>query len=221
MEEESTKEFLTSKSTHHLICAIGKSSILNQLMRQKLCLTSKSPGRTQQAYYYGLIPNKHLPPGSPGKSDSSGVSASTSIGFAVDLPGYGFAQSPDKVVGNWQSRTQDLLLDRQRRGVLQRLYLLIDCRREDGPQPADRTVMGWLDEAEIPYTMVLTKADAVAVPLVLNHVNNLCTRYASQYALEEMVFQSPVVHITSSSKGFGVYELMHSVETDFLASQEE
>ena len=191
---------------------VGKSSLINALMRQKLCLTSKSPGRTQQAYYYGLIPNSVS--ARIGK-DESKLNIASAAGFVIDLPGYGYAKAPDGVVGDWQSTTQDILLDRRDAGVLQRLYLLIDSRR-DGPQSADRSVMSWLDQAEIPYTVVLTKADRVAIPLVIKQVNDFCLRYASQHALEDTVEQSPVIHVTSSTQSMGIRELMYSVETDFL-----
>ena len=192
---------------------VGKSSLVNAVMRQKLCLTSKSPGRTQQAYYYGLFPKG----ASAFTSEkNSKMNIASVAGFIVDLPGYGYAKAPDGVVGDWQSTTQDIILDRRDSGVLQRLYLLVDSRR-DGPQPADRTVMSWLDQAEIPYTMVLTKADRVAVPLVIKQVNDFCARYASQLALEDTVEQSPVVHVTSSTEGMGIRELMYSIETDFVS----
>jgi GTP-binding protein len=124
------------------------------------------------------------------------------------------------VVGAWQSATQDLLLDRRDKGVLQRLFLLVDSRR--GPMQLDRNVMGWLDEAQIPYSVVLTKADRVVAPIVIKHVNELCMRYASQKALEdeEDVLQSPVIHVTSSKQGMGVHELMLSVETEFVGHDE-
>jgi GTP-binding protein len=212
---------------------VGKSSLVNAVMRQQLCMTSKSPGRTQQAYYYGLFSNSSLHANNTkrssgnnnnnttttklfGKSTKSScsISPASAIGFVVDLPGYGYAKAPDDVVGDWQSATQDILLNRRDAGVLQRLYLLLDCRRE-GPQPVDRTVMSWLDHEEIPYTIVLTKADRVAVPLVLKQVNELCVRFASHSSLEGIVFQSPVIHVTSANDGMGIRELMVSIETEF------
>ena len=196
---------------------VGKSSLVNAVMRQKLCQTSKSPGRTQQAYYYGLFPKGVSAFTSP---NNSKMNIASVAGFIVDLPGYGYAKAPDGVVGDWQTTTQDIILDRRDSGVLQRLYLLVDSRR-DGPQPADRTVMSWLDQAEIPYTMVLTKADRVAVPLVIKQVNDFCARYASQLALEDTVEQSPVVHVTSSTEGMGIRELMYSIETDFASYEIE
>jgi GTP-binding protein len=188
---------------------VGKSSLVNSLMRRKLAFTSKSPGRTQQACYFGLYPTSVEP---ENRGDAN------AIGFLVDLPGYGWAKAPDSKVEEWQTATQDLLIDRFDRGVMQRLFLLIDSRR--GPLPLDRSVMTWLDEKGIPYSVVLTKSDQVAVPMVVKEVNSLCLRYASQQALEEFVAQSPVVHVTSSQKSLGIHELMLSVETEFIGDDE-
>ena len=188
---------------------VGKSSLVNSLMRRKLAFTSKSPGRTQQACYFGLYPTS---------VEEESRDDANAIGFLVDLPGYGWAKAPDSKVEEWQTATQDLLIDRFDRGVMQRLFLLIDSRR--GPLPLDRSVMTWLDEKGIPYSVVLTKADQVAVPMVVKEVNSLCLRYASQQALEEFVAQSPVVHVTSSQKSLGIHELMLSVETEFLGDEE-
>jgi GTP-binding protein len=188
---------------------VGKSSLVNSLMRRKLAFTSKSPGRTQQACYFGLYPTT---------VEKENRGDANAIGFLVDLPGYGFAKAPDSKVEEWQTATQELIIDRFDRGVMQRLFLLIDSRR--GPLPLDRSVMTWLDDKGIPYSVVLTKADQVAIPMVVKEVNALCLRYASQQALEESVTQSPVVHVTSSQKSLGIHELMLSVETEFIGDDE-
>jgi GTP-binding protein len=188
---------------------VGKSSLVNSLMTRKIAFTSKSPGRTQLACYFGLYPTAVLP---ENRGDAN------AIGFLVDLPGYGYAKAPDSKVEEWQTATQDLLIDRFERGVMQRLFLLIDSRR--GPLPLDRSVMTWLDEAGIPYSVVLTKADQVAIPMVVKEVNELCLRYASQQALEDSVAQSPVIHVTSARKSLGIHELMLSVETEFIGDEE-
>ncbi|OEU22328.1 MMR_HSR1-domain-containing protein, partial [Fragilariopsis cylindrus CCMP1102] len=124
---------------------VGKSSLINAIMRKNLCITSKSPGRTQLPYYYGN------PSGQP-------------QGFIVDLPGYGFAKKPMSITEDWQKDTQDLLLHRRHEAkVLKRLFLLMDARRGvQGPNEHDRIVMRWLEDAEIPFTVVLTKADRVS-----------------------------------------------------------
>lgn len=197
---------------------VGKSSLINAIMRKNLCLTSRVPGRTQLPYYYGLIP-KHLQEQNHKKDRNDPKLAQ---GFIVDLPGYGYGRAPTNITENWQQDTQDLLLHRRHEaGVLQRLYLLMDARR-DGPNEHDRIVMRWLEDAAIPYSIVLTKADRVSVPLVVKQVNDFCLRYASQqHQHGDMVAQSPVVHVTSSSQGWGIHELMVSIEAEFCDEDED
>mmetsp|Transcript_6573 Transcript_6573/g.18868 ORF Transcript_6573/g.18868 Transcript_6573/m.18868 type:complete len:304 (+) Transcript_6573:221-1132(+) len=151
------------------------------------------------------------------------IDPGTLQGYIVDLPGYGYGRAPTNITEDWQKDTQELLLHRRHEaGVLQRLFLLMDARRGmEGPNEHDRIVMRWLEDAEIPFTIVLTKADRVSVPLVVKQVNDFCLRYASQQQHQSVVAQSPVIHVTSSARGWGIHELMLSIETEFLGGNDE
>jgi GTP-binding protein EngB required for normal cell division len=221
-------------------------------MRRDLCITSKAPGRTQLPYYYGLIPKGSESQSPPGGGRSKGGTAAATKneratstkssnnplavqGYIIDLPGYGFGRAPKAVVEDWQGSTQDLLLHRRHTaGVLQRLFLLMDARR-GGPNELDRTVMRWLEDADIPYTIVLTKADRVSLPLAVRQVNDFCLRYAAlrssvddddddeeeeENDYDTSVAQSPVIHVTSSTRGWGIHELMLAVEAEFVVDDE-
>ena len=178
---------------------VGKSSLLNALVKRKIAVTSKQPGRTQDVYFYAWQVNDILQ------------------GYLVDLPGYGFAVGPEKAVQDWQRRTQQFLL----KGNLTRLYLLQDARV--GPTSFDHTIQGWLEEACIPYTVVLTKLDGVRRPAeVIRQVNQVCMRYHHEVESQQEYFsQSPMVHITSSKTGAGLAELWSSLEADALAADAE
>ena len=191
---------------------VGKSSLVNALMRKDLCKTSKSPGRTQQPYYYGLFSTTAAAANNKERTPSS------AMGYMIDLPGYGFGTPRREVVEEWQAMTQEWLLDRRDVGVLKRVFLLLDARRE-GPSELDLTILKWLEDADISYTVVLTKADRMTVPLVVKQVNDLCLRYfASQQAGD--VVQSPIIHATSSKQNWGIQELMLSVETEFVGDKD-
>ena len=151
---------------------------------------------------------------------------SDATGYLVDLPGYGYAAAPDGEVEAWQSRTQDFLAERAGEGRLRRLYLLVDARH--GAAQFDRAVMGWLDEAGLPYTVVLTKADRVGRPQLVRAANDLCMRYHSQMyggGLEEGGgsggggggggCQGPIVHVTSARTGEGIGALKWSIDEEF------
>lgn len=83
---------------------VGKSSLINALTGQKgLAKTSNTPGRTQQLNYFNIGDKLHL----------------------VDLPGYGYAQAPEKLVKQWQNLIFTYL---QGRVNLKRVFVLIDSR---------------------------------------------------------------------------------------------
>lgn len=115
---------------------VGKSSIINALFNQKkLAKTSNTPGRTQQLNYFNLNDMLHV----------------------VDLPGYGYAEAPEKLVKQWQKLIFDYLRGRVN---LKRVFLLIDSRH--GLKKVDKEVMEMLDKAAVTYQIVLTKADKVS-----------------------------------------------------------
>mmetsp|Transcript_23340 Transcript_23340/g.26588 ORF Transcript_23340/g.26588 Transcript_23340/m.26588 type:complete len:338 (+) Transcript_23340:138-1151(+) len=182
---------------------VGKSSLINSLMRKDLARSSKRPGRTQTFHYFSLTPRNS-------KSDSP----LQALGFLVDLPGYGFAKAPTKVVSKWQEETQNFLLDRRDFGMLRRVFLLIDARR--GVGTIDYAVMGWFDEAEIPYSIVLTKIDRVGDAHSIRIANELGMRYENQLNLN-MGDQSPIVHLTSASKNSGIFDLMSTIDAEFIS----
>ena len=192
---------------------VGKSSLINAIMRQKLCLTSKSPGRTQQPYYYGLF--RHQKPHHPQRTNAD------ALGYLIDLPGYGFGKPNVEVVDEWQEVTQDLLMSRLEAGVFKRLFLLLDARR-GGPTDLDRKVLNWMEDGRIPFSIVLTKADRTSVPQTIKQVNEICMRYTSQDLASgnESPLQSPIVHVTSAKQNWGITELMTSVEAEFLGDDD-
>ena len=105
---------------------VGKSSLINAVTnRAKLARASNTPGRTQELNYFDV--------GQP-------------LMFRlVDMPGYGFAKAPLKVVERWKALVREFLRGRQ---VLKRTLVLIDSRH--GVKEVDREMMKLLDEAAVP-----------------------------------------------------------------------
>jgi len=205
---------------------VGKSSLLNALMRNhKLARTSKQPGRTQLPQYFGCVLKKSLTSSSLSSSSSSST-LPPPLGFLVDLPGYGYAVGPDHAVDQWQQETQNFLHERYASGQLMRVYLLVDARH--GAQPLDWTLMGWLDDARIPYTLVLTKADGATLQMQIKWINLICMRYHHQNQQQPQQddddddegggssTMSPMVYITSANAGTGLTELLFSIQNDWL-----
>ena len=114
---------------------VGKSSLINALFgRKDVAKTSATPGRTQQLNYFCVQKSLYL----------------------VDLPGYGYAKAPKSEIKRWQDVLKTYL---KGRANLRRVFLLIDSRT--GLKKADEDILKLLDEAAVPYQIVLTKTDKV------------------------------------------------------------
>lgn len=154
---------------------VGKSSLINALTGQKgLAKASGTPGRTQQLNYF-CVDNR---------------------AFLVDLPGYGFAQAPKKMVEAW---TNLVLYFLKNRSQLKRVFVLIDSRH--GAKQSDIEMMTMLDKAGVSYQLVLTKKDKItqtAAQQILQQTQTLSTQHTACY---------PEVLMTSSEKKEGISEL--------------
>ncbi len=163
---------------------VGKSSLLNALTgRKSIARTSVTPGRTQELNFFEV--------GEP------------AVLRLVDMPGYGFAKAPLKVVENWRRLVRDFLRGRD---VLKRTLLLVDARH--GVKPVDGEMMKMLDEAAVGYRIVLTKADKIKaseLDAVLASVMAEARKHPAAY---------PEVLVTSSEKGMGIAELRAAVLGD-------
>jgi GTP-binding protein len=111
----------------------GKSSAINTLARHvRLAFVSKTPGRTQLINLFRLRNGAAL----------------------VDLPGYGYADVPDKVRREWQALLEGYLTQRSN---LAGLVLIMDSRRPF--TPLDRQMIGWFAPTGRPLHCLLTKSD--------------------------------------------------------------
>ena len=163
---------------------VGKSSLLNALTgRKAIARASVTPGRTQELNFFEV--------GEPTRLR------------LVDMPGYGFAKAPIKVVENWRRLVRDFLRGRV---VLKRTLLLIDARH--GVKPVDAEMMKMLDEAAVGYRLVLTKADKIKA-------SDLAAVVASTQAeARKHPAAYPVVHVTSAELKMGIEELRAAVLED-------
>ena len=123
---------------------VGKSSLLNALLNQKIARTSAAPGKTRLANYYLIGPRPQA--SGPGR----GL-------YFVDLPGYGYARGA-KSPGTFEKLTREYFdpapgSKRALAGVLH----LMDSRHLDLPQ--DSAAFAWLLETQVPVAIVATKID--------------------------------------------------------------
>ncbi|MFT4026236.1 MAG: ribosome biogenesis GTP-binding protein YihA/YsxC [Novosphingobium sp.] len=163
---------------------VGKSSLINALTgRKAIARASVTPGRTQELNFFDI--------GDP------------LVFRLVDMPGYGYAKAPLKVVQQWRLLIRDFLRGRD---VLKRTLLLIDARH--GIKPVDAEMMKMLDEAAVGYRVVLTKADKIKA----SELAEVLAR--TQADARKHVAAHPDVLVTSSEKGMGIAELRAAVLAD-------
>ncbi|MEX0277645.1 MAG: ribosome biogenesis GTP-binding protein YihA/YsxC [Ruegeria sp.] len=151
---------------------VGKSSLINALTGTKgLARASNTPGRTQEINFF-----------------TQGLDL-----YLVDLPGYGYANAPVKVVEKWQKLLKQYLSGRQ---TLRRAFVLIDARH--GVKPVDDEIMKLLDTSAVTFQCVLTKADKVKAKdreQVLDQVRGALSKHPAAF---------PEIVLTSSEKGDGI-----------------
>ena len=111
---------------------VGKSSLINGLLNRKnLARVSSVPGKTATINFYGL----------------------ENIYF-VDLPGYGYAKVSKSEKERWSGLIEGYLSsDRDIRLV----FMLVDMRHS--PTKDDVQMINYLIDTEMPFVLVLTKAD--------------------------------------------------------------
>jgi GTP-binding protein len=168
---------------------VGKSSLLNALTgRKAIARASVTPGRTQELNFFEV--------GEP------------TLFRLVDMPGYGFAKAPVKVVERWKNLVKSYLRGRQ---VLARNLVLVDSRH--GLKDVDREMMKMLDEAAVGYRIVLTKADKVKA----SDLERVASRVAEEARKHPAAF--PELHLTSAEKGMGIAALRAAVVADALGEE--
>ena len=156
---------------------VGKSTLINTLLRRKaLARTSATPGKTATINFYKLDTVR-----------------------LVDLPGYGYAKVSGSELRRWSDLIEGYFADETRdlRLVLQ----LLDIRHE--PSNHDRQMIEFLTERELPFLVVLTKADKL----------NKTERAVQMACFEEWFsdFEGLTLLPFSASTGEGREELLHII----------
>ena len=121
---------------------VGKSSLINALVKQKVARTSAAAGKTRLVNYYLLESQKP-------RAQSL---------YLVDLPGYGYARGGRDSIEAFEQLTQSYFdpstrESRRIAGILQ----LVDSRHPDLPQ--DAAGYAWLLAVQAPVAIIATKID--------------------------------------------------------------
>jgi GTP-binding protein len=114
---------------------VGKSSLINALVKQQVARTSAAPGKTRLANFYR-------------------VTRGSRALYLVDLPGYGYARGGDAAAREF-NRLTEAYFSRDRLDV--KVLLLVDARHPG--LASDLDAWAWLNSQPCARGIVATKAD--------------------------------------------------------------
>ncbi|MBQ2765755.1 MAG: YihA family ribosome biogenesis GTP-binding protein [Clostridia bacterium] len=155
---------------------VGKSSLLNKLVgRKSLARVSGSPGKTITINFYRVDKKFYI----------------------VDLPGYGFAKRAPADKAKWSKLTDSYFTS----GTMTAVAQLIDLKV--GPTADDEMMLDFMNQSDIPYIIIATKADKL----------NVTNRKAALESLREnpLVREGCEIIPFSALDGMGKDEAMRAI----------
>ena len=141
---------------------VGKSSLINSLLGEKLAKTSSTPGRTRSINFFAVR--------RAGRSQPE-------LLFA-DLPGYGYAKISKEISAEWPKFIEPYL---ETRNTLALSIVLIDTNIP--PQEKDKQLIEWLKFHNRPMVVVGTKADRISN----NVLNNSLRTLKASFGIEDLL----------------------------------
>ncbi len=142
---------------------VGKSSLINSLLGQKIAHVSSTPGRTRTINFIGL----YSKPSQPAPEM-----------MLVDLPGYGYAKISRSISAEWPKFIEPYLTDRE---SLALSIVLIDSNIP--AQEPDQHLIQFLSSAQRDFLIVGTKADKLSG----NKQRAALTALAREYQVEAIL----------------------------------
>jgi GTP-binding protein len=121
---------------------VGKSSLINSLLGEKLAHVSSTPGRTRTINFIGIY------------AKAGQVQPELML---VDLPGYGYAKLSRSITAEWPKFIEPYLKER---ATLALAIVLIDANVP--PQAPDQHLIEFLQEAGRDLLVVATKTDKLS-----------------------------------------------------------
>ncbi len=132
---------------------VGKSSLINSLVVNKIAKTSNTPGRTQTINFFQVR--------RPGRPHPDFIFA--------DLPGYGYARVPKEITAQWAKFINPYL---EHRESLVLCLALVDVTIP--PQELDLQLLDWLRHHDRHFVVVATKADRISGNQLRVSIQKLC-----------------------------------------------
>ena len=169
---------------------VGKSTLINKVLgRKSLARVSATPGKTVTINFFEL----------------DGI-------YLADLPGYGYAKVSKSEKRGWGQLIGGYLADTDRQLAL--VIQLVDMRHP--PSADDLQMINYLIDNELPFIIVLTKADKLK--------KTAREERMAAFAQEIPYFEDITVVPFSAVTGEGVEEVRAIIEdaaSDFAAYDEE
>lgn len=170
---------------------VGKSTLINALVRQKLARTSAAPGKTRLANFYRVV-----------------VEPRPAF-YLVDLPGYGYARGGEKSRQEFDALAAEYFSSRHvgaddepvapGKKVFCGVFALVDCRHPG--LDADRIAWSWLSTMGIERHVIATKLDKLTRAERHRHLSEL-----------ERLYSGPVTPV-SAETGEGLDALWTKIVT--------
>jgi GTP-binding protein len=142
---------------------VGKSSLINALLGEKIAHVSSTPGRTRTINFIALREN-------PETVDPDLLLA--------DLPGYGYAKISREISAEWPKFIEPYLADRD---PLKLCVCLVDANVP--AQDSDRQLIEWLQAQERELLVVATKADRLSS----NQLNKSLAQLRREHQVERIL----------------------------------
>jgi GTP-binding protein len=135
---------------------VGKSSVINTLIGDKIARTSSTPGRTRSINFFEVR--------WPGKPQPEVIFA--------DLPGYGYAKLSREISEEWPKFIEPYLNDRP---TLALCLALVDVNVP--PQASDRQLLDFLNASGRDFLLIATKSDRLSNNQLRNGLKTLTEAY--------------------------------------------
>jgi GTP-binding protein len=135
---------------------VGKSSVINTLIGDKIARTSSTPGRTRSINFFEVR--------WPGKPQPEVIFA--------DLPGYGYAKLSRQISEEWPKFIEPYLNDRP---TLALCLALVDANVP--PQDSDRQLLDFLNASGREFLLIATKSDRLSNNQLRNALKTLADAY--------------------------------------------
>ena len=157
---------------------VGKSTLNNKIFNRKnLARVSAVPGKTATINFYQL---EHV--------------------YFVDLPGYGYAKVAKSEKERWAGLIEGYLNSER---DIRLIFLLIDMRH--APSADDLHMIDYLVEAELPFVVILTKADKL---------KKMARQARMEAFAQEIPYFSELTVIPFSSQTFEGVEQVRQIITE-------